>query len=254
MNIYETDRLLAEYLLFHYGSAEEILSPGMELRAGLEFPRRCAQWVLRHQAPGSKRALDLGCAVGRASFELSGGFEEVLGIDFSASFIRAAERLKHEGQLAYERVDEGRIRTVLQAQVPAGLEPGRVSFEQGDACHLREDLGEFDAILMANLLCRLPDPQACLERSRSLLRRGGVMVLTTPCSWMEEFTLPEKWLGGRQAEEGAGEVRTLEGIREVLGDSFQLEMLAEEPFLIREHARKFQWGQAQVSVWRLSDF
>jgi 2-polyprenyl-3-methyl-5-hydroxy-6-metoxy-1,4-benzoquinol methylase len=40
------------------------------------------------------RVLDLGCAVGRASFELGRYFENVTGVDFSHSFINAANRLK----------------------------------------------------------------------------------------------------------------------------------------------------------------
>jgi hypothetical protein len=38
--------------------------------------------------------VDIGCAVGRSSFELSRGFKEVVGIDFSASFIHACNFLK----------------------------------------------------------------------------------------------------------------------------------------------------------------
>ena len=35
---------------------------------------------------------------------------------------------------------------------------------QGDACALDANLGPFDAVLVANLLCRLPDPAAFLGR------------------------------------------------------------------------------------------
>jgi len=33
------------------------------------------------------------------------------------------------------------------------------------------------------------------------------------------------------------------------GNGFQLKVQEEMPFVIREHARKFQWGCAQGSVW-----
>ena len=36
-------------------------------------------------------ALDLGCAVGGAAFELARSFSHVLGIDFSHKFIEAAQ-------------------------------------------------------------------------------------------------------------------------------------------------------------------
>ena len=38
------------------------------------------------------KALDLGCATGRASFELARHFEQVTGIDFSARFISLGVR------------------------------------------------------------------------------------------------------------------------------------------------------------------
>jgi hypothetical protein len=59
---------------------------------------------------------------------------------------------------------------------------------------------------------------------------------------MEEFTPKDRWLcaGGRP---------TLEGIRAALGGAFELARVAELPFLIREHARKFQWGVSQCSLW-----
>lgn len=42
------------------------------------------------------RALDLGCAVGRATIELAQYFDEVVGIDYSNSFIEAANKVLHE--------------------------------------------------------------------------------------------------------------------------------------------------------------
>ena len=40
------------------------------------------------------RALDLGCAVGRASFELARYFEDVVGVDYSQAFVDTANELK----------------------------------------------------------------------------------------------------------------------------------------------------------------
>jgi putative 4-mercaptohistidine N1-methyltranferase len=246
LNIYETEKVLGEYLLFHYGTEQEILPQGRGPREGLDFPVRTAGWVLRH-ARERGSVLDLGCAVGRSSFELARGFKRVLGIDFSTAFIEAASAIAAGQRLAYWRVDEGELKTRLTAQMPSGVEAAGLTFRQGDACALPEDLGSFDAVLMANLLCRLPDPRSCLERSKSLVKTGGVLVLTTPGTWMKEFTPPEKWLGGYERDGKRWE--TLDGVREVLGDAFTLSEVGEEPFLIREHGRKFQWSSAQVSVW-----
>ena len=78
-DFYETDRALAEYLLFHYGTAEQILPYGFGPGAALDFPVRCvAECLAARPLPPRSRALDLGCAVGRASFELARHcFEEI---------------------------------------------------------------------------------------------------------------------------------------------------------------------------------
>ena len=33
-----------------------------------------------------KKAFDIGCAIGRSSFELARGFDEVIGVDFLCAF------------------------------------------------------------------------------------------------------------------------------------------------------------------------
>jgi len=249
MNLYETDKLLGEYLLFHYGTAEEILPYPGGPHAALDYPVRCVTEGLGAESlRGAVRALDLGCAVGRSTFELARHAREVVGIDFSRRFIEAASALRDNGELAYRRTDEGTLCTSLVARVPAEIDCRRVSFETGDAMALRPDLGVFDVVLLANLIDRLTEPQRCLERLPALLGTGGSLLITSPYTWMEEFTPRENWLGG---VERAGEaVRTLDGLQAALEDAFELVETRDLPFLIREHARKFQWSVAQASLWR----
>ncbi len=56
--------------------------------------------------PAEARALDLGCAVGRSSFELARGCREVLGIDFSSGS-SGRRHLGAGGRLPYERTTRG---------------------------------------------------------------------------------------------------------------------------------------------------
>ncbi len=240
-SIYESDKLLAEYLLFHFGTADEILPQSRTWPAGmreaLEFPVR----TVAHFSPGRvATGLDLGCAVGRSAFEMSRSCGHVTGVDFSHAFVRAAEALRAGGSLAYERSEEASIRTGLSARRPAGVAGEKLYFIQGDAMNLPSDLGVFDRVHAANLLCRLPEPKRLLERLPSLVKSGGELVLATPCTWLEEFTPPENW-------PTAG---TFEWLVEMLTPDFELISQAEEPFLIRETARKFQWTSSLVTVWR----
>jgi hypothetical protein len=86
---------------------------------------------------------------------------------------------------------------------------------QGDACALPPGLGTFDAVLAANLLCRVPDPLACLQGIADALNPGGVLVLTSPFTWMEDYTAKCKWLGGRVDEAGR-ELRCADALRAAL--------------------------------------
>ncbi len=250
MNPYETDKLLAEYLLFHYGQPSEILTG--ELAAVdervLHYPVRCVRECLETKLlpPASNaRALDLGCAVGRSSFELARHCGSVVGIDFSRRFIAAAQRLREDGELPYERTDEGHRVTPLRAVAPPGIDRRGLHFEPGDATALRDNLGNFDVVLAANLLCRLPRPRRLLERLPLLVKPGGQLILTTPCTWLEEFTPPSEWIGATPA---AG--TTLDGLHRCLDADFELQQTRDLPFLIREHQRKYQLSVALATVWR----
>ncbi|MEO8617206.1 MAG: putative 4-mercaptohistidine N1-methyltransferase [Luteolibacter sp.] len=239
--IYESDKALSEYLLFHFGSAEEILPADRTWPAGM---REALDFAIRTPAHFSSsrvaKGLDLGCAVGRSAYEMAATCDEVIGIDFSHAFIRAAEAIRNGETLTYDRREEASISTPLQAKLPAGIDGGKLRFFQGDAMNLPEDLGSFDRVHAANLLCRLPEPRRLLDRLPSLVNPGGELVLATPCTWLEEFTPPENW-----PTDG-----TLEWLQFSLTPDFTLMRLVEEPFIIRETARKFQWTTSLVTVWQ----
>ncbi len=246
---YESERGLAEYLLFHYGTADQVLPWPFGPRNSLEYPARCVSELLDLRSlPSGARALDLGCAVGRSSFELARYCSEVLGIDYSNRFIQAARTLQEQGVIPYQYIEEGELTTSTVASVPKDVERARVRFEQGDAQALPATLGQFDVVLLANLLDRLADPRRCLNALPGLVRPAGQVLLTTPCTWLDEYTPPTNWLGGFERRGLA--VRTLDTLRVQLEPHFALEQVRDLPFIIREHARKFQWGVAQGSRWR----
>jgi len=237
---YESSKLLNEYLLFHYGSSSEMQAGYPVPQEGLEFPLRTAAPAL---AVGGARALDLGCAVGRSTFELARAYDEVIGIDFSQAFIDAAERIRSEGALGSQILVEASQTIPASAVLPDGVDPSRVRFEQGDAMNLRDDLGSFDCVHTANLICRLPEPMKLISRVRDLVRQGGLLILATPFTWLEEFTPRENWLG---SENQSG----YEAMGELLASDFELISSSDEPFLIRETARKYQFTHSKLSAWR----
>jgi len=245
--VYETTRAVDEYLQFHFASDAELMPYKSEVAptAALGFARRCADMALAAQ--GRSRALDVGCSVGGMSFHLARDFDSVVGTDFSHAFIDMAQEMQKTGSHEYLAKIEADIMETRTAKVsPSDVDRARLHFEQGDACALRTDIGTFDAVLAANLLCRLPEPTAFLDRVPSLLKPGGVFVLVSPYSWLPEYTAKDKWLGGKE-EDGKLSADTVSEMLTARG--MKLVERRDMPFLIREHARKFQWGCSDGTVW-----
>jgi putative 4-mercaptohistidine N1-methyltranferase len=243
-NFYDTDAALGQYLLFHYGTPEQICPLLPEGRAACGFPVRCVTEALRGLPLERKdRALDLGCAVGRSTFELARHFGHVTGMDRSARFIAAAQQMQKERAVTVRVPREGGAGDEFRLELPSDPRAEHVAFETGDACALRAGLGPFDFVLMANLIDRLPDPAACLGQMPDLIRPGGWLVITSPYTWLEDYTPREKWLDGG----GRG---TLAALRERLAPVFSLHRAFDLTFLIREHRRKYQWSIAEAGIWR----
>ena len=246
LNPYESEKLLAEYLLFHYGSEQAVSGQIPAPRDALDFPMRCVHELIDAGAlPAGARALDVGCSVGRSTFELTRFCVDALGIDLSESFIQAAGSLQQEGVLPFKILAEGDTFEPMQARVPEGINRERTRFQVGDALNLPGDLGSFDVVLAANLICRLPEPRLFLRRLAKLVNHGGQLLLATPFTWLEQFTPRAKWLGGRK-EEG---IRSAEALKRMLEPDFDLKLSRDLPFLIREHERKFQYGIALGWRW-----
>ena len=244
--MYETDTAVSQYCEAHYGKTYFNVP---------NFLARCAAAGFQYTRERPRRkALDLGCAVGRATFELARKFDFVTGIDFSARFIRVALELKEKGNVHYELAEEGEIVSYHEARLSdLGLERvvDRVEFFQGDATNLKPQFTGYDLILAANILDRLYDPKSFLESVHERLNPGGILVITSPYTWLEEFTKKENWLGGiRKGGEPCWTFDTLGGL---LSPHFVLLDAARDmEFVIRETRRKFQHTLAEVTVWELA--
>ncbi len=240
---YETDSLVAQYVEFHYGD---------EYFGVPNFPRALARLAI--EAMGERpagKALDLGCAAGRATFELARHFARVTGIDFSTSFIRLGIDLVEQGRLRYTLVEEGELVAFKECGLAGfGLDAvaDRVEFYQGDACNLKPVFTGYDLILAANLIDRLYSPKKFLESAHERLNPGGLLVIASPYTWLVEHTKRGEWLGGFKRD---GENFTsLDGLKAVLAGHFRLAREPQSvPFVIRETKRKFQHVLSEVTIW-----
>ena len=240
---YETDKLLSEYAEFHYGD---------EYFGVANFPQALAAIAIR--AMGSKparNALDLGCAAGRATFELARHFDHVTGLDFSARFIRSGVQFAEQGILRYTLTEEGDLVSYKERKLAdLGLDEVRhkVDFFQGDACNLKPVFSGYDLILAANLIDRLYSPKKFLAGVHERLNPGGVLLIASPYTWLEEHTRREEWIGG--FKKNGENFTTLDGLKELLESHFRLlEPPQEVPFVIRETKHKFQHTLSEVTLW-----
>jgi len=247
-SMYETDLLLNQYLLFHYGTAEDQLPYAFGPRDSLFFPQRCVSEFLP-EIGRIERSLDLGCAVGRSTFELSCWSDEVLGIDSSRRFIQCAQSIQKTGRIEIRRTEEGVLFTLLQRELPPDIRRASCRFEVGDATRLGSEIGSFDVVLAANLIDRVGQPRKLLRSLAEIVRPGGHLILTSPYTWLEEFTPAAEWMGGTRDSLGRARL-SLAGLTAELSTGFSHQQTKDMPLLIREHARKFQWSVAQGTLWK----
>jgi 5-histidylcysteine sulfoxide synthase/putative 4-mercaptohistidine N1-methyltranferase len=241
--MYETDSTVSQYCQAHYGPDYYQVE---------NFPKTCAKLALRVMTDRpKKKALDLGCAVGRSTFELAREFEAVDGLDFSARFIRIAFQMKQKGRIHFELPEEGDLVSYHEQELNTfGLAPftHKVNFFQADASNLKSRFTGYDLILAANLIDRLTDPMKFLTTIHRRLNKKGLLILTSPYTWLEEFTPKANWVGGFRKD---GEpFTTLEGLQEILSPHFKrIDAPRDIEFVIRETRRKFQHTISQMTVW-----
>lgn len=243
---YESDTQVSQYSEFHFGDSYFQVP---------NFAKKSAE-ICIDQIGNKKnaRALDLGCAVGRTSFELARFFDHVDGIDFSARFIKVAMELQEREEIRYLLKEEGDLNSFkIRSLKTMGLSDfkNKVSFYQGDACNLKANFTNYDLIFMGNLIDRLYDPKKLLQEIHERLNIGGILIIASPYTWLEEYTKKENWLGG--FKEANGETLTTEesiarilvagGHFKKLVNSFEIE------FVIRETQRKFQHSLSQFNVF-----
>ena len=241
---YENDKMLSEYAEFHYGDRYYDVA---------NFPQTLANIAIKALGKQpAKRALDIGCAVGRASFELAKHFDHVTGIDFSARLINLGVQLAEQGVIRYSIADEGELlhyRERRLAELGLDSVSDKVEFLQGDACNLKAHFNAYDLVLAANLIDRLYDPALFLSTIHERINSGGVLLIASPYTWLEEHTKKEHWVGGIKKD---GEnVTTLDGLKSLLEANFDLmEAPQQVPFVIRETSRKFQHTLSDVTLWK----
>jgi SAM-dependent methyltransferase len=245
-NPYETERYLHEYLLFHYGQPRDLCPFDFIPRELLRFHERirkeCLLPVVKasagRAATGHVRALDIGCAVGRFTFELTRVADEVIGVDNSKRFILTARSIAERRSIKTHIHESGAKFSSCRLLLPKGVRPSKVRFQVCDAQKLEIFAKKsFDIVAAVNLICRLSSPLAFLNQLPRIVAPGGQLVIASPFSWLKEYTSPREWF-------------TPTALEGCLHPFFELVQRRDLPFLIREHRRKYQLVVSEVLTFK----
>lgn len=241
---YESDEIVAQYCEFHYGD---------EYLGVKNFPKTIAQLAKKYSTPTTLKVLDLGCSVGRCSFELKKYFPNVTGIDFSARFIKVAIDMQEKKHINYKQKIEGDItkdKTVTLKDLELEtLDMEGLEFWQGDACNLKPNFNSYDMVVAINLLDRLYDSRKFLDDITAKLNSGGILIIASPFTWSEEYVDKKDWLGGKI--ENNTPIYSQDILNNILLENYEaVETPFEIEFVIQEHCRKYQHTFSLCSVWK----
>lgn len=197
------------------------------------------------------KLLDIGCSVGRTSFELSNLFQKVDGVDFSARLIQHGVRLQTEQSLRYTSVNEGDILDFKEiSREGLDLPEGKnILFSQGDASNLKDVFNHYDLVLAQHLIESHYDPAVFFKTVQQRLNDGGVLIVVSDYRFNADITDKTKWFGGIKVN---GEnVTGREGLSQLLSSHFDFIEQHQVTQELAQDSRNVSISQKQLSVWRL---
>lgn len=209
-NGYNAPVMLSAYMWSHFG----------DLLADARATDAYRVWS-QSFVPTSGDALDVGCAVGRLSFELSKTHDRVIGIDTSFAFIAKARQIVLEKNLDFELVVEGNLTEHRHVAFDNGWHFENIDFIVADAMALPFARRDFSAVAAINVLEKVPDPLMHLEEVNRVLRPKDAMFLfSDPFSWDPAFSAPERWLGGSRNGSSPYSKRGIDTVRRMFAGEF----------------------------------
>jgi SAM-dependent methyltransferase/uncharacterized protein YbaR (Trm112 family) len=149
-------------------------------------------------------ALDVGCAVGRTTFELAGKLGGlVLGVDVNFWMLRVAQRVLRAGHVRFPlkrsgiRFDRVEFETTFNGAA-------RVDFWACDAAALPFADQTFRSAVALNVFDVTPAPRALLAGLRDTLCPGGAAVFSSPYDWSPPVPVAQ-WIAATGRAGGGAE-------------------------------------------------
>lgn len=148
---------------------------------------------------GPGPVLDMGCAVGGATFALAErAAGPVLGIDVNWPLLKIASHASRSGEVRYPLRISG-----LDYERRSGRLTGRArekaDFWIADALALPFAAGTFAQTVSLNVLDCVPDPASMIGELARTLATEGRFLLCTPLDWASHATPPHLWIADAEA-------------------------------------------------------
>lgn len=244
MNSFETDVKVSQQLECHYGVS----------KSGIHnYPKAIANIVIQAANANSltlDKCLDLGCSVGRTSFELARYFSHIDGVDFSARFIQHGVQLQNNKPVRYALPNQGDIAHYKEYTLDESLlnTKHHIEFSQGDATNLKAKFSHYDAILAQHILEQSYDPSLFLQNIHERLNQHGLLIITSDYQFDEKVTDKSKWIGGIKVN---GEnVTGFDGLVERLSPHFTFIDESNVTREIKISDRQSLVSNTHVTIWK----
>ncbi|MBZ0189909.1 MAG: 5-histidylcysteine sulfoxide synthase, partial [Candidatus Obscuribacterales bacterium] len=166
---------LASELASHY-CASDVFSSFSGVSGQLAgHPQRVVDWLISYldETIGvDSHVLEVGSSVGGVSILLAEKFSRVTGVELNEHLVEQARLIKAKGRVDIDLVEEGELKSSFSREFDSDC-LARVDFLRCDPGSLPADFIDFDALVVSDVLTRMPSPKSFLSRlsgSRGLVK------------------------------------------------------------------------------------
>ena len=175
------------------------------------------------------KSIDLGCSVGRLTFEKAKLAKLAIGIDMSFNMILAAVKIQQTQQITYNQ----KIRDNTYKRINFSYEvPDNVLFLVADALDPPFRANSFDQVSALNLLDNVSLPLILIQQMDALLEHKGNIILTSPYEWRDDICDQKEWIC--QKDKQSSDI-----VREILEGKFLSELQLK--YKIITEIKKLDW-------------
>jgi len=235
---YTERSLISSYMDLHYGTFGGLTSPFISWIDSQKFWEKVVGIAKPQVGQIYHHSLDLGCSVGRNTFELAIFSELAIGIDLKFSTVSAAAMFQQNQKISFERRKHGRSFEKIKA---AYSPPQNVLFMVADALDPPYRAEAFDLVAALNLIDNVRLPLVLIGQMDALLKQGGSLLVGSPYEWQPGICEPEEWLETDDMDSPEMLQNILEGkLIPQMGLNYEvLENIADIPWPMRHHARHY---------------